>query len=420
MTKHILYIAFHFPPIQTSSGVHRTLAFSRYLAEQGHKVTVLTASKKAYPHFDDKNAALIPDNIDVISAYARDTARHFSLKNRYWGAMALPDRWQSWIIGGLLSGLKLIRKNRPDVIISTYPIASAHIIGYLLHKLTGITWIADLRDPMLQQDYPANPRTRKIFAWLERKMARHCKHILLTSPGALALYRERYPQVADAVWQVLPNGYDENLFAQTQPATQTKQDNAITLLHSGTIYPSERDPTDFFQALAVLNQQHPEAAAKLKVVLRSTGHDALFAPMLQQAGVADMVELAPALNYVEALDEMLSADALLLLQASNCNYQTPAKAYEYIRAKRPVLALTDKDGDTAALISQSNMAEIAPLNNSEQIVSALLRLIENIEHQRYQPLPEEQIAQFSRQNQAQKLHQLLIQLWQPSMPKEPK
>ena len=420
MTHHILYIAFHFPPIQISSGVHRTLAFSRYLAEQGHRVTVLTASKKAYPHYDDRNSTLIPENIEVISAYARDTARHFSLKNRYWGAMALPDRWQSWIIGGLISGLNRMRKHRPDVIISTYPIASAHIIAYLLHKITGIPWIADLRDPMLQQDYPANPRTRKIFAWLERKMTRHCQHILLTSPGALALYRDRYPQVADRVWQVLPNGFDEKLFAQTQPLAAPAKTNTITLLHSGTIYPSERDPTDFFQALAVLKQQHPEAAAKLKVVLRSTGHDALFAPMLKQAGVADMVALAPALNYVEALDEMLSADALLLLQASNCNYQTPAKAYEYIRAKRPVLALTDKDGDTAALISQSKMAEIAPLNSSEQIVSALLRLIENIEQQRYQPLPDEQIALYSRQHQAQRLHLLLTDLFQPQPAKEPK
>ena len=414
MTKHILYIAFHFPPIQISSGVHRTLAFSRYLAEQGHRVTVLTANKKAYPHYDDKNSALIPDNIKVISAYARDTAKHFSLKNRYWGAMALPDRWQSWIVGGLLSGLKLIRKKRPDVIISTYPIASAHIIAYLLHKLTGIAWIADLRDPMLQQDYPANPRTRKIFAWLERKMTRHCRHILLTSPGALALYRERYPEVAEAVWQVLPNGFDEQLFAQTQPVIQQAKPDTITLLHSGTIYPSERDPTDFFQALATLKQQQPQLAARLKVVLRSTGHDALFARMLEQAGVNDIITLAPALNYVEALDEMLSADALLLLQASNCNYQTPAKAYEYIRAKRPVLALTDKDGDTAALISQSQMAEIAPLNNSEQIVSALIKLADNIDQQRYQSLPDEQIALFSRQYQAQKLHQLLLRLWQPS------
>ena len=220
MTQHILYIAFHFPPIQMSSGVHRTLAFSRYLAEQGDTVTVLSADKAAYQHYDEHNVKLIPDSIKVINAYARDTARHFAFRKRYLGFMAWPDRWQSWIAGGVISGLRYIRKHKPDVIISTYPIASAHIIGYLLHKLSGVPWVADLRDPMLQQDYPANPAVRKIFAWIERKIAKHCRYVIFTSPGALALYRQRYPEVAESVWQVLPNGYDENLFARAADVLQ--------------------------------------------------------------------------------------------------------------------------------------------------------------------------------------------------------
>ena len=409
MTQHILYIAFHFPPIQMSSGVHRTLAFSRYLAEQGDTVSVLSADKAAYQHYDEQNVQLIPDSIKVINAYARDTARHFAFRKRYLGFMAWPDRWQSWIAGGVISGLRYIRKHKPDVIISTYPIASAHIIGYLLHKLSGVPWVADLRDPMLQQDYPANPAVRKIFAWIERKIAKHCKYIIFTSPGALALYRQRYPAVAESVWQVLPNGYDENLFARAAHVCYSKTDN-ITLLHSGTIYPSERDPEHFFNALAQLKQNHPQLAARLKVVLRASGHDSLFQPMIERLNIADIVALAPSLNYVEALEEMLTADALLLLQASNCNYQTPAKAYEYIRAKRPILALTDDSGDTAALVKQSGMAEIAPLNDSGQILNALVALIQNIDAQRYKPLCDEAITAFSRQQQAKKLRQLLLQL----------
>lgn len=409
MTQHILYIAFHFPPIQMSSGVHRTLAFSRYLAEQGDTVTVLTADKAAYQLYDEQNLQLIPDNIKVLNAYARDTARHFAFRKRYMGFMAWPDRWQSWIAGGVISGLRYIRKHKPDVIISTYPIASAHIIGYLLHKLSGVPWVADLRDPMLQQDYPANPAVRKIFAWIEQKIAKHCKYVIFTSPGALALYRQRYQAVPESVWQVLPNGYDENLFARTAHVRYSKTDN-ITLLHSGTIYPSERDPEHFFNALAQLKQNYPQRAAKLKVVLRASGHDSLFQPMIERLNIADIVALAPSLNYVEALEEMLTADALLLLQASNCNYQTPAKAYEYIRAMRPILALTDANGDTAALIKQSGMAEIAPLNNSDQILNALIALIKNIDAQQYRSLSDEEVKAFSRQQQAKKLRQLLVQL----------
>ncbi|WP_052750191.1 glycosyltransferase [Arsukibacterium sp. MJ3] len=410
MKKHILYIAFHFPPIQISSGVHRTLAFTRYFAEQGDDVAVLTVSTKAYKQSDDKNLSLIPSAIKVIRCFARDTAFHFSFKNKYFSWMALPDRWQSWILGGVFRGLLQIRKQRPDVLISTYPIASAHFIAYFLYKLTGVPWIADFRDPMLQDDYPSNPRLRKLFSWIEKKAAKHCKHIIFTSPGALQLYKQRYPEVAENVWQVLPNGYDETLFAMANNVQPVKTDTRVKLLHSGTIYPSERDPVPFFNAIATLKKHHSQLSKKLHVVLRNTGHDALFKPMLQQLAIEDVITLAPALNYVEALEEMLSADALLLMQASNCNYQTPAKAYEYIRAKKPILALTDAAGDTAHLIMQSRVAELAALDDTTKISIAISNLLDNLKNSQYRYLSNEKIITFSRTHQAERFRQLILQL----------
>ncbi|MEH8018981.1 glycosyltransferase [Rheinheimera muenzenbergensis] len=410
MSKHILYIAFHFPPIQISSGVHRSLAFSRYFAENGEHVTVLTADKKAYQHYDDKNENLVPSSVKVVHAFARDSARHFSIRKRYFGFLALPDRWQSWIFGAFFSGLKIILKQKQDVIISTYPIASAHIIGYLLHKITGTTWIADLRDPMLQKEYPESKANKKIFSWIERKLIKHCKHIILTSPGAVALYKERYPDVPSSVWQLFPNGYDEKLFSQAQANETHKNAKDICLVHSGTIYPLDRNPKHLFIAISKLKSEKPEIASRLHIVLRGSGHDHLFIPMIKECNIQDIVSLQPSLNYVEAINEMLSADALLLLQASSCNYQTPAKAYEYIRVQKPILALTDAEGDTADLIKQSNMAEIAPLNNSEMILESIIKLVYSIDNNCYQALPLEQIVKFSRQYQAEKLHNLILQL----------
>ena len=410
MTKRLLYIAYHFPPIQISSGVHRTLAFCRYFANHQFDVTVLTASEKAYTAFNHKNDKLIPNNIKVIRAFARDTARHFSIKGRYLSWMALPDRWQSWIVAGVVRGWFYIRKQKPDVIISTYPIASAHFIGFFLHKLTGTPWIADFRDPMLQHDYPTNTSLRKLFGWIEKKAAKHCRHIVFTSPGALELYKQRYPDVASDVWQVLPNGYDDALFDMVNIAPNKAPINKVRLLHSGTIYPSERDPRPFFTAIAELKTQLPELSEKLHVILRSTGHDALFRPVLQQLNIEDIVSLAPALNYVEALEEMLSVEALLLMQASNCNYQTPAKAYEYIRAKKPVLALTDITGDTARLILQSQVAELAPLDDVSQICMAIRNLLTKLENGQYHYLPDEKIETFSRNQQAEHFRRLLLAL----------
>lgn len=413
MSKRLLYIAFHFPPIQVSSGVHRTLAFSRYFSEHNWNVSVLTADVKAYQQWTEAQYKFIPDKVSVVRAFARDTARHFSFKGRYLGWMSIPDRWQSWILGGVWAGYWQIRRERPDVILSTYPIASAHIIGYFLHKLTGVPWVADFRDPMLQDAYPSNPTIRKLFAWIEKKAVKHCKQIIFTSPGAVELYQDRFPDVESDRWQLIPNGYDSKMFdALSEVPLEQTEHKKITLLHSGTIYPAERDPRALFQALSELKQEDELLAGQFKLVLRATGHDDLFAPMIAEYGISDMVELAPGTDYLTALQEMLQVDALLLMQASNCNYQTPAKAYEYIRAKRPVLALTDPSGDTATVIRQSGVAMVAPLDDVVAIKRTLQDFVQGITQDTFRYLPDSDIEAFSRQHQAKTFCSLLDKIVQ--------
>jgi hypothetical protein len=213
----VLYIAFHYPPILGSSGVHRTLAFTRHLENNGWEVKVLTASLKAYHNWSESQLSFIPKNVQVIRAFARDVSRHFSWRGKYLNQMALPDNWQSWIVGGVFSGLFSILKNKPDVIVSTYPIASAHIIAYVLHRITGVPWVSDLRDPMAQVGYPTDPLKKKIYEWIERKIVKHCRFAIVTAPGAKVLYQQRFPEIADDFWQIIPNGYDEKLFEKIKP-----------------------------------------------------------------------------------------------------------------------------------------------------------------------------------------------------------
>jgi len=180
------------------------------------------------------------------------------------------------------------------------------------------------------------------------------------------------------------------------------------LLHSGIIYPSERDPNPFFQALSELKQENALSAADLTVRLRASGHDELFQSKLDSLDIADLVKLEPTIPYRQALQEMLDVDALLLLQAANCNYQIPAKAYEYIRAQKPVLALTPTEGDTGSLLAQAGIANIAPLDDKAQIKDALLAFINKINNNGFHMPDIQQIQTYSRQYQAVKLEQLLL------------
>src|SRR5215510_13823207 len=95
----ILMIAFHYPPLRGSSGIQRTLKFSRYLPDYGWQPIILTAKPQAYPQVGEDQLHEIPESVPVIRAFALDTARHLSFRGYYLRRMALPDRWVSWWLG---------------------------------------------------------------------------------------------------------------------------------------------------------------------------------------------------------------------------------------------------------------------------------------------------------------------------------
>lgn len=374
--KRILMIAYHFPPLAGSSGIQRTLRFVQHLPKFGWDPIVLSADPRAYERTSDDLMREIPEGTPVSRAFALDSARHLSLKGRYLAAMARPDRWISWKYAGIREGMRLIKHFKPDVIWSTYPIATAHVIGAELHKRSGIPWIADFRDPMAQENYPPDPVTWRHFEAIERGVMGLASLSLFTTPGAADVYRLRYPEAGQRI-HVLENGYDEESFVEveTTASCQPLNPGKITLLHSGIVYPSERDPTHLFQALAQLKTTDPELMTRFRVRFRAAVHDEMLFTLAKNHRVEANIEILPSISYREALAEMLSADVLLVMQARNCNQQIPAKIYEYLRSRKPILGLTDPDGDTAGVLREAGCTAIAKLDVVEEIYSQLRLLL---------------------------------------------
>ena len=275
----------------------------------------------------------------------------------------------------------MIRKNKPDVIWSTYPIATAQLIGLALHRLTGVPWVVDLRDPMTEEGLPNNPTQKKIFSWIERQIVKRASRIIFTTEGTRNMYVARYPAIDSKTFVVVPNGYDEELFldAEKDRSNQRAEQGKLTLVHSGVLYPSLRDPTAFFDALSELKQAGLIKVDKLHIILRATGHDNFFQPMLQERSIEDLVSLAQGVGYTEALQEMLNVDGLLLFQAASCNHQVPAKLYEYFRSAKPIFALTDKAGNTADTIREAGLDNIVDLMDKHEIKTGLMDFIGQLE-----------------------------------------
>lgn len=348
---------------------------------------VITANSHAYPATGTDQITDIPDSVVVHRAFALDTSRHLAVKGRYLRWMALPDQWVSWLLFALPAALRVVREKPPSVIWSTYPISTAHLIGYFVHRITGLPWVADFRDPMTEFDAATNrrfPPDQSLFrarAWVERLAVTHCTRAVLVTRGALRLYRERYPEIPSSRWALIPNGYDEELF----PVSSLNDDplgrkvGKIRLLHSGVLYPTgDRDPRIFFSALSRLKKDRKISASTVQITLRACGSESLYRQSIATLGIEDIVRIEPMIPYRSALSEMLEVDGLLLFQGTDSNPAIPAKLYEYIRARRPIFALVDRQGDTAELLREIGVGEIVPLNVEEDIRFGFEKFLEQV------------------------------------------
>ncbi len=368
--KRVLMIAYHFPPLAGSSGIQRTLRFVQHLPSFGWRPIVLTAQPFAYEHSRSDLLRDVPADLVMRRAFALDAARHMQIAGRYAEWMALPDRWISWKFDGVRQGLQLIKQFQPQIIWSTFPIATAHLIALSLHRKTHIPWIADFRDPMAQEDYPENIRLRSRLWKIEADIAARARYCVFTTSAAARQYNHRYCKKG-APSAVLENGYDEQVFRDVASQRKNRSvqllNRPLVLLHSGIIYPSERNPEKLFRAIADLKLLGLITPDKLRVRFRAAGHEDLLHRMANDCGVQPFVEWLPAISYNAAIEEMLSADGLLILQGSNCNTQVPAKLYEYLRTGRPVIALTDSSGATAEVMRAAGLERIASLDSTEEI-----------------------------------------------------
>jgi glycosyltransferase involved in cell wall biosynthesis len=420
--RAVLLIAYHYPPCATSSGVQRSLSFSLHLGTHGWRPVVLTAQPATYERTDYHQLQDIPADLPVTRTRALDAARDLAFHGRYWSRLALPDRWISWWLTAVPHGLALIRRHRVDVIWSTYPIATAHVIGATLARLSGLPWIADFRDPMVERVahtgelFPKDPVLRRSRLKTEAKAVKHAARLVFCTDAARRIVLDRYAKVDARRLEVISNGFDEGAFRQAEerqrhaaPASvNSERPDKRVLLHSGTIYPgADRDPTDLMKALKWLAGTGVLTGADFELRLRDPANEDYFRNLAANLGVESLISILPTLPYREALAEMLAADALLLLQGQTSNPAVPAKLYEYLRARRPILALVHPAGETAATLRGLGIDSMASLNDPDAIAQLLSRWLKDPAQLESGLPPPATVAEYSRERLTAQLAQLL-------------
>jgi len=408
--RTVLMIAFHFPPIDTSSGMQRTLRFAQHLPKFGWRPIVLTITPRAYGAKSQSSGNEIPKDLEVHRAFGLDAARQLSIFGRYPASLAIPDRWATWRFRAIPTALRIIRDRSVHVIWSTFPIATAHRVGLEVARRSDLPWIAEFRDPMWQGDYPPGQRLNRAWKSLEVDIFGRANRVVVTTAGAASEYTSRFSNFDPTRIALIENGYDEETFQRATKgllAGAATKGALVTLLHSGIVYKSERDPSQLFAAISSMKRKGCISGGNFRLVFRACGHEAEYRRDLEILGIQDVVSLEPSIDYIAALREMLVTDGLLILQAANCNAQVPAKLYEYLRADRPILALTDPGGDTAKTLESAGVGLVARLDSADDIERALLRFIDQIRNDTWSRVAPKAVARYSREAQTGQLAKLL-------------
>jgi glycosyltransferase involved in cell wall biosynthesis len=343
--RHALFIAFHYPPEASSSGVLRTLKYTRFLPDFNWRVSVIAPETDAYDVRDPGLEAQVPSNVRIVRTPFMNIKRDFSWRGIYPALLAVPDVWIGWLPWAMRAARRLVAADPIDLIYSTSPHATAHVIARRVQAITHKPWVTDFRDPWIEE--PPEPGTpngliyRTVNRWLERDVIRHAAAVVASTAHLRDLLRKRYSNEAHAKFHYIANGYDEDDFATL--ARDDRKAGRMRIVHAGSINPAFRDPRPVFAALGKLILQGSLLAEDCEIRFVGGGDYAESEEVrraIEVAGLKKAVTFVPRVPYHESLRELTSADLLLLLQASNDTIGlVPAKLYEYLRAEKPVLAL---------------------------------------------------------------------------------
>ncbi|MFL5925882.1 MAG: glycosyltransferase family 4 protein [Gaiellaceae bacterium] len=413
----VLLVTMYFPPAG-GGGVQRPLKFATHLPELGIETHVLAPDDPKWVHRDEE---LMPPMLAWVhraryvgpkgrkpaeelhgTTGLERTTKQLQLVGR---RLLVPDENVSWNLTAIPAAIRIARNEEIDVVMTTSPPSSVHLVGPAVKRAVGIPWVADLRDSVVA--HPHRDAERLLVRAKEqgehaiaRLVARSADAIVTVSDAIADEMRARDPRGAVVT---IANGSDFDDFAGLE---HTRSDR-LRITHAGSFF-GKRDPRPFLTAL--------KQSGLDDVVVRFLGDfRSADREWLEQQELADRVEVIPYAPRRRSLELQRDSEVLLLLipdAGGRGKGVLSGKVFEYLAAERPILAVVPPDGAAAGLIREAAAGVVVAPDDVEGIVAALRDL-----HGRWRagtlestPLSEDWRDRVSRRARVEELARLLERL----------
>ena len=370
--KKVLILTYYWPPAG-GPGVQRWLKFVKYLPHFGITPVLYIPENPNYPLLDESLVNEVPEGITMYRQPIRepykianllskkDTKRissgiiaskdqNFLEKAMLWvrGNFFIPDARKNWVKPSVKFLSPLIEKENIDTIITTGPPHSVHLIGNLLKQATGVRWLADFRDPWTSIGYHKKLKlTRKSqqkHKQLEHLVLNNADTIVVTSKST----KSEFQRLTTKPITVITNGYDADDEGR-MPLT-----NDFTISHIGSLL-SGRNPKVLWQVLDELIKANDAFKACFKLRLAGVASEDVL-KSIYDSGLKEHTELMGYLSHEEAVKLQQQSQVLLLVEIDSHETKgiLPGKLYEYMAARRPILAIGPQKWDAADIITDTH------------------------------------------------------------------
>ena len=393
--KRVLIISYYWPPTG-GSGVQRWVKFAKYLPSEGWQPVIYTPENPEQLAVDESLAAEVPEAAEVVktriiepyelykkllrrSGHSKEAvevnpvnAQNKSLlqKAAMWvrGNLFRPDPRCLWIGPSVRFLKKYLSEHPVDLIVSTGPPQSMHMIGLRLSRETGLPWIADFRDPWTKIFYfkhlSMTPATERWHKKMEKKVLDEASAVVAVSP----LVQQEFQAMTDTPVELITNGFDECDFS-SEPCTQAYggASQEFTITHTG-LFAADGNPTVLWDVLA--EKCHADEAFRKLLRIKLIGKtDDQILKALKDRGLEESLINMGYQTHSVAVDQQRQASVLILPLRKEPEYRAvlPGKLFEYLASQRPILGIGQPDGAMAMIVNETGTGTVIDWNDKEGI-----------------------------------------------------